>query len=40
MCWKTIKGSRPSRGGPLGYVAVWCVLAIQEVTDDQGSRGA
>lgn len=36
MCWKTMKGSHPSKGGLLVRAFVGRVVAIQELTDDQG----
>lgn len=36
MCWKTMKGNHPGKGGPLVCALVWRVVAIQELTDDQG----
>lgn len=38
MCWKTVKGSLPSKGGPLVRALLWRVVAIQELTDDQGHK--
>lgn len=36
MCWKTMKGSHPSQGGLLVRALGWRVVAVQELTDDQG----